>query len=108
MVHSVCLRRYDISDHIQVDMKQVELVPYARAVALNIFCKQSGSRSSGSRESCLVMVHYVAYGDMKCLIIHKWNLYARVAALNFFCKHDGSRSSGSRENCLITASFVCL
>ena len=83
-VHYVCLRRYDISDHIQVDMKQVELVPYARAAALNIFCKQSGSRSSGSRESCLVMVHYVAYGDMKCLIIHKWNLYARVAALNFF------------------------
>ena len=65
-------------------MKQVELVPYARAAALNTFCKQSGSRSSGSRESCLVMVHYVAYGDMKCLIIHKWNLYARVAALNFF------------------------
>ena len=83
MVHSVCLRRYDISDHIQVDMKQVELVPYARAAALNIFCKQSGSRSSGSRESCLVMVHYVAYGNMKCLIIHKWNLYARVAALDF-------------------------
>ena len=44
MVHSVCLRRYDISDHIQVDMKQVELVPYAHAAALNIFCKQSGSR----------------------------------------------------------------
>ena len=37
MVHSVCLRRYDISDHIQVDMKQVELVPYARAAAFNIF-----------------------------------------------------------------------
>ena len=43
MVYSVCLRRYDISDHIQVDMKQVELVPYALAAALNIFCKQSGS-----------------------------------------------------------------
>ena len=25
-----------------------------------------------------------ANGDMKCLIIHKWNLYACVAALNFF------------------------
>ena len=25
-----------------------------------------------------------AYGDMKCLIIVKWNLYARVAALNSF------------------------
>ena len=37
MVHSVCLRRYDISDHIQVDMKQVELVPYAHSAALNIF-----------------------------------------------------------------------
>ena len=59
MVHSVCLRRYDISDHMQVDMKQVELVLYARAAALNFFCKQIGSRSSGSRESYLVMVHYV-------------------------------------------------
>ena len=103
MVHSVCLRRYDISDHMQVDMKQVELVPYAREAALNIFCKQSGSRSSGSRESCLVMVHYVAYGDMKCLIIHKWNLYARVAALNFFVN-----TMDPDQACLITASFVCL
>ena len=92
MVHSVCLRRYDISDHIQVDMKQVELVPYARAAALNIFCKQSGSRSSGSRKSCLVMVHYVAYGDMKCLIIHKQvEPICSCGGFKLFCKHDGSR-----------------
>ena len=37
MVHSVCLRRYDISDHIQVDMKLVERVLYARVAALNFF-----------------------------------------------------------------------
>ena len=36
MVHSVCLRRYDI-DHTQVDMKQVEFVLYARAAALKLF-----------------------------------------------------------------------
>ena len=32
---------------------------YARAAALKLFCKQSGSGSSGSRDSCLVMVHSV-------------------------------------------------
>ena len=107
MVHSVCLRRYDISDHIQVDMKQVELVLYARA-ALNIFCKQMGSRSSGSRESCLVMVHYV------CLWGYEMSDHTQVEPIcscggfKLFCKQDGSRSSGSRENCLITASFCLL
>ena len=81
MVHSVCLRRYDISDRIQVDMKQVhvELVLYARAAALNMFCQQNGSRSSGSHESCLVMVHYVCLWGYEM-----WNLYDRVAALNSF------------------------
>ena len=108
MVHSVCLRRYDISDHIQVDMKQVELVLYARAAALNFFCKQSGSRSSGSRESCLVTVHYVAYGDIKMSDHTQVEPICSCGGFKLFCEQDGSRSSGSRENCLITASFCLL
>ena len=86
MAHSVCLWGYEISDHTQV-----ELVPYARSAALKSFCKQNRPRSSGSLESCLVMVHSVCLRrydisdhiqvDMKQV---KLVLYARAAALNFF------------------------
>ena len=108
MVHSVCLRRYDTSDHIQVDMKQVELVLYARAAALNFFCKQSGSRSSGSRESCLVMVHYVCLWGYEMSDHTQLEPICSCGGFKLFCEQDGSRSSGSRENCLITASFCLL
>ena len=85
MVHSVCLRRYDISDHIQVYMKQVELVLYARAAALNFqFVNKVDPDQAALVRAAWSWSTMLAYGDMKCLIIHKWNLYARVAALNFF------------------------
>ena len=109
-VYSVCLWGFEISDHTQVDMKQVELVLYARAAALRRFCKQSGSKSAGSRESCLVMVHSVClleYGISNHTQV-ELVLYARAAALKRFCKQNRSRSSGSREGCLVIVHSVCL
>ena len=72
-------------DHIQVDMKQVEFVLYARAAALKLFFvnKVDPDQAALVRAAWSWSTMF-AYGDMKCLIIVKWNLYARVAALNSF------------------------
>ena len=68
-----------------MDMKQVELLLYVRAVALRRFCKQSGSRSAGSRESCLVMAHSVCLWGYEISDHTQIELvpYAHSAALMF-------------------------
>ena len=67
-------------------MKQVEHLLYVRAVALRRFCKQSGSRSAGSRESCLVMAHSVCLWGYEISDHTQVEIvpYARSAALKFF------------------------
>ena len=64
----------------------MELLLYVRAVALRRFCKQSGSRSAGSRESCLVMAHSVCLWGYEISDHTQVELvpYARSAALKCF------------------------
>ena len=79
MVHSVCLRRYEIRSYTSGICAIRSCCGFKTFFVIKVDPDQAALVRAAWSWSTMF-----AYGDMKCLIIVKWNLYARVAALNSF------------------------
>ena len=84
MVHSVCLRRYEIKSYTSGYETGGICAIRSCGGFKTFFVNKVDPDQAALVRAAWSWSTMFAYGDMKCLIIVKWNLYARVTALNSF------------------------